>query len=263
MNAYSVERQAVALHSRLAESFSEGYETTEAPDTLLRTWRQLFAYSRKRLDTYLFPALERAGRRVLDVGCGPGQYVRQLRNRGFDVAGIDGSAEMLSVARANNPGVELRQGRVQELPFPDGSFDAVTSIEVLRYVPDWPCCVQEMARVLKPGGVCLITMSPKFNLNGYWLINWIDSILPIPSLKHLRQFFVTSWQLRRVFKEAGFERPAIRGLYFGPSNWIARIFPGMVPAFLRWCEPIDRRLSDVPWLSNLSNICLVSARKPL
>jgi ubiquinone/menaquinone biosynthesis C-methylase UbiE len=261
MNAHSVERQAIALHSRLAESFDEGYETTESPDPSLRTWRQLFAYSRKRLDTYLFPILEQAGRRVLDVGCGPGQYVRQLRHRGFAVSGIDGSAEMLSVARANNPGTDLRQARVQELPFPDQTFDAALSIEVLRYVPDWPRCVKEMARVLKPGGVCAITMSPKLNLNGYWFINWLDSIIPIPTLKHLRQFFVTSWQLRRVFAQAGFERPSIRGLYYGPTNWVARIFPGSVPAFLRGCEPIDRRLSDIGWLANFSNICLVSARK--
>ena len=117
--------------------------------------------------------------------------------------------------------------------------------------------------MLKPGGVCLITMSPKFNLNGYWLINWIDSMIQIPTLKHLRQFFTTSRQLRRTFSAAGFERPAIRGLYFGPSNWIGRMMPRLVPRLLRWCEPVDKRLSDIAWLSNFSNICLVTARKPL
>jgi ubiquinone/menaquinone biosynthesis C-methylase UbiE len=261
MDAHKIERQAIALHSRLAESFYSGYEWSESSTTRPLSWRQLFAYGRKRLDTYLFPALDNAGRQVLDVGCGTGHYISELRARGFQVCGVDGSRDMLNVARRNNSGANILEARVQQLPFPDESFDAAICIEVLRYVPDWTSCIGEIARVLRPGGLCLITVSPRLSLNGYWLLNWIDSIVSIPTLQHLKQFFTSSRQLRRVISAAGFERPIIRGLYFGPSSWVARIAPNFLPRYLRFCEPMDTRLVSKAWLSDFSNMCLVSARK--
>ena len=71
-----------------------------------------------------------------------------------------------------NPDAELRAraGRRRAVS-PTASFDAVLCIEVLRYLPDIGPCVREIARVLRPGGVALVTASPLFNLNGYPLFN--------------------------------------------------------------------------------------------
>jgi ubiquinone/menaquinone biosynthesis C-methylase UbiE len=168
---------------------------------------------------------------------------------------------MVKRARANNPGVEIRQARVQALPFPDERFDSVICIEVLRYLPDPVPCILEMARVLKPGGLCLATVVPWLNLNGSWLVNRFDSILHVPSLSHLRQNFVSSRKLRKHFAAAQFEKPDIRGLYFGPTSWVMRLAPGLLPGFLRCCEPRDARLAAIPWLADFSNMCLVAARK--
>src|SRR4051794_36986592 len=108
---------------------------------------------------------------------------------GFEVAGGGGAAEMLEHAAANNPRAELQQSDVRALPFPDSSFDFVLCIEVLRYLPDPERCIGEMARVLRPGGVCLATATPLFNANGYWLVNRIASRVRVGRLSSVKQYF--------------------------------------------------------------------------
>jgi ubiquinone/menaquinone biosynthesis C-methylase UbiE len=116
------------------------------------------------------------------------------------------------------PGADLRLVDVDELPFPNGSFDFIICVEVLRYLPSSSPCIREMARVLKPGGVCLATAAPQLSLNGYWLINQLTSRVKIGDMTRLKQFFTTSGQLRREFVAAGFETPDIHGVYCGRST---------------------------------------------
>ncbi len=94
--------------------------------------------------------------RVLDVATGTGMVAAELLARAnCNVVAIDQSAEMLAVARARFAGderVQLLQGEAESLPFEDGSFDALTFTYLLRYVEDPPAVMQELARVVRPGG---------------------------------------------------------------------------------------------------------------
>ena len=98
------------------------------------------------------------GDRVLDVATGTGMVAAELLGRAdCSVVGIDQSAAMLSRARgrfaATAPGrIELLEGEAEHLPFADASFDALTFTYLLRYVEDPAATVQELARVVKPGG---------------------------------------------------------------------------------------------------------------
>jgi ubiquinone/menaquinone biosynthesis C-methylase UbiE len=166
---------------------------------------------------------------------------------------------MLEQARANNPGTDIRQSDVETLPFADASFDIVLCVEVLRYLPNFTRCVQEMARVLKPGGMCLATAAPRFNLNGYWLINRIAHAMPVSNLVRLKQFFTTSGRLRREFAGAGFSSPTVHGVYLGPINWVERCLPSALPRLLKTWEPADAALADRPLLREFSNMFLVHA----
>jgi ubiquinone/menaquinone biosynthesis C-methylase UbiE len=224
-------------------------------------YRDCFAYSRKRLNALLAHYIPERGDgiRLLDVGCGTGHHMAEMRERGFEVAGVDGSADMLGHARMNNPGAEIHQSDVDRLPFPDASFDMVMSIEVLRYLPRPHLAIREMARVLRPGGLCLATAAPRFSLNGYWLVNRLAHLVRVGDLVRLKQFFTTSWRLRRQFADAGFAAPAIHGVYFGPVNWVQRIAPWLLARFLRLWEPIDMALADRPVLREFSNMFLVHA----
>jgi arsenite methyltransferase len=100
----------------------------------------------------------RAGERVLDVGSGPGfvvERIGELVGASGAVCGIDISDPLLSVARehcAHQQWVEFRHANATDLPFPDGSFDAVISTQVLEYVPDVDTALSEIHRVVRPGG---------------------------------------------------------------------------------------------------------------
>lgn len=247
---------AIDQHSSQAGQFAERYRDLSAD-----VYGSCFTYSRRRLDSLLerFLPARGAGLSLLDVGCGTGYHMASLRARGFNVAGIDGSEEMLEHARINNPGAEIRQADVEAIPFPDSSFDFVLCIEVLRYLPDSAACIREMARVLKPGGVCLATATPVFNLNGYWLVNRIASAVKVGDLVRLKQFFTTSSRLRREFAEAGFEKTAAHGVYIGPVNWVERLMPSALPRALRAWEKADAALADRAILRELSNMFLLHA----
>src|SRR4051794_30861226 len=247
-------KRAVEVHSEQAGKFAARYGQADP-------YSSAFAYSRKRLDKFLdhyLPATD-ARLRLLDVGCGTGHQLAHWRAEGYEVAGVDGSEAMLDEARQNNPGVELQLADVQQLPFPDATFDRVTSIEVLRYLPDPTRSIEEMARVLRPGGMCLVTAAPLLSLNGYAVVNRAALALPIGNLTRLKQFFTTSRRLRRQFLDAGFSDVRIHGVYLGPLSWIERVAPRRLSGILRRWEPLDERLADRPLLRDLGNMFLVRA----
>jgi ubiquinone/menaquinone biosynthesis C-methylase UbiE len=113
----------------------------------------------------LAPALANAagvegGMRVLDVGCGPGGLTEALAARvGADnVAAIDPAPQFAAACRERNPGAEVRVGGAEELPWPDGSFDATLASLVIAFMRDADRGVREMARVTRPGGTVAACM---------------------------------------------------------------------------------------------------------
>ena len=96
-----------------------------------------------------------AGRRALDVGCGPGALTRELVARlGSDrVAAADPSEPFVAAARERNPGVDVRLAAAEALPFDDDAFDAALAQLVVHFMKDPVAGLREMARVTRPGGV--------------------------------------------------------------------------------------------------------------
>lgn len=94
----------------------------------------------------------RAGMRVLDVATGPGYAAERAATRGAHPVGIDIAEGMLALARARQPELDFRWGDAEELPFEDGSFDAVVGGFVVNHLPDPERAMEEAVRVLSPGG---------------------------------------------------------------------------------------------------------------
>jgi ubiquinone/menaquinone biosynthesis C-methylase UbiE len=110
------------------------------------------------------------GDTVLEIGSGPGVGVRLLTERatsGF-VAGIDPSHVMLRQARRRNAAliqagrVELLEGNVSVLPFGDHRFDKVVSVNNIMMWPDLHSDLREVSRVLRPGGLLVISLCPRW-----------------------------------------------------------------------------------------------------
>jgi ubiquinone/menaquinone biosynthesis C-methylase UbiE len=97
--------------------------------------------------------------RVCDLGCGPGQIARYLRDRGVDVFGLDLSAGMLAQARRLNPEIEFVQGSMLALALGSETLDGITAFYSIIHIPRQQVvsALSEMRRVLKPGGCLLIT----------------------------------------------------------------------------------------------------------
>jgi len=115
-----------------------------------------------RLAAMLARLEARPGARVLDAAAGIGLFAEKLRARGCRPFGID--FEILSAVEARRrAGLPFVVGDVSRLPFRDGAFDAVTSGETLEHLDDDAGAAGEFARVLKPGGACLV-MVPALQL---------------------------------------------------------------------------------------------------
>jgi SAM-dependent methyltransferase len=95
------------------------------------------------------------GQHVIDVACGTGVLARHVAGRAGgsgSVVGLDINDGMLAVARRKAPNIAWRQGPAEALPFDDDSFDAVVSQFGLMFFQDRRAAIQEMSRVLRPGG---------------------------------------------------------------------------------------------------------------
>lgn len=110
------------------------------------------------------------GRRVLDLGCGYGWHCTYAAGHGAAyVLGTDISQKMLEAARARNPGpsIEYRQAAMEDLRFPDGSFDVVLSSLAFHYVKDFRPLVRNISRWLTPGGSFVFSVEhPVFTAYG-------------------------------------------------------------------------------------------------
>ena len=116
---------------------------------------------------------------VLDVASGPAGVAIQLADRGAArVVGIDLTLDMLRQGQRNVAGraladrVQLVAGRAEQMPFADGTFDALTFTYLLRYVDDPQATLDELARVVKPGGpvASLEFLVPE---NPFWRFWWV------------------------------------------------------------------------------------------
>jgi 2-polyprenyl-3-methyl-5-hydroxy-6-metoxy-1,4-benzoquinol methylase len=116
-----------------------------------------------------------SGGRILDAGCGAGLAALDLAQRGYFVHGADVAAKMLDLARRNltENGIAperfaLSCGDVASFQLPAGSFDGVAALGFLQYQPDERVALREFHRLLKPGGVIVITGPTQTKLSNYF-----------------------------------------------------------------------------------------------
>jgi demethylmenaquinone methyltransferase/2-methoxy-6-polyprenyl-1,4-benzoquinol methylase len=124
-----------------------------------------------------------AGGSALDVACGSGKLTGELAKiagAGARVVGLDFSPQMLEVARRDHPALEFIEGDALNLPFEGASFDAATIAFGLRNLADPVKGLQEMLRVVKPGGraVVLEFLRPPKNLVGSAYRIYLRNLLP-------------------------------------------------------------------------------------
>ncbi|HEY8993772.1 MAG TPA: class I SAM-dependent methyltransferase [Lacunisphaera sp.] len=143
-------------------------EYRKLAETEDRMW--YFRALHRRRAHWLAKLLPPGPARVLDAGCGTGGFIRALRaaQPAWSVIGADISPLASALARERT-GAEIVDGSITTLPFAEGSFDAVTTGDVLYHIEDTTAALRELARCLKPGGVVVVN-EPAYR----WLWSYHD-----------------------------------------------------------------------------------------
>ena len=144
--------------------------------------------------------LLKAGDKILEIGCGIGKLSNSLYQEGFvNIVGTDLSSKSIAYGKTKYPHLELKVMNAAKLEFQDNSFDACLSFDLIEHLPDIAEHLNEVNRILKPGGYYLF-QTPNIIFNSIietWKAKGFRWKPYHPSL----QF---PWTLRRALKKTGF-----------------------------------------------------------
>jgi len=147
------------------------------------------------------------GKSLIDIGCGTGEFLVQLRDRFDSLVGIDVSSDSMEFAikkveSFNN--VSLVRGELQSFCFPQEHFDVCLCLDVLEHVKPLSPLFQEIHRILRPGAEMIVTVP-----------NWYDKI--VSGVLRVNPFHVntfTPWTWMRFLRRAGFRIKCYRAVDF-------------------------------------------------
>jgi 2-polyprenyl-3-methyl-5-hydroxy-6-metoxy-1,4-benzoquinol methylase len=143
------------------------------------------------------------GAKLLDVGCGAGERLEQMRGLGWTVSGLDFDEKAVGVAKAR--GLDVSCGTIPGIWFPPETFDVVTMNHVIEHVPDPIELLKECYRILKPGGKVVLT-TPNSSSWGHKFFREHWRGLEPP--RHLHIFGPSS--IEQILKRAGFDAVIVR-----------------------------------------------------
>jgi 2-polyprenyl-3-methyl-5-hydroxy-6-metoxy-1,4-benzoquinol methylase len=199
-----------------------------------------------------------AGRRLLDVGAYTGVFVEVAREAGWDAEGVEPS--LWATRQANQAGLPVRQGTLASAGFPAESFEVVTLWDVMEHFADPRGELDQICRLLKPGGVVVAhTMdidSPTARLMGR---DW-------PFLMEMHTVFFSRATMRAMLERVGFEflSDHIQGRYLRLGYLVGRVRAAFGPLVSWPFETVVNtlRLRGIPVPVNTLDVFTVYARKP-
>jgi len=149
--------------------------------------------------------------KLLDCGAGGGAFASEMSGH-LQVTAMDDHEESLELLRASLPPDAVVRGGCTRIPFPEGSFDIVTALDVLEHIPDDRAAVAEMIRVLKPGGLLVLTVPALMSLWSDWDV----------SLHHQRRYLKNN--LLRLMNASAIRRlhAAYINVLAVPAIWLVR-----------------------------------------
>jgi len=215
----------------------------------------------------------RAGERILDVGCGPGQLTQKISESGAEVVGLDSSASMIGQARQNFPDLRFVLQDSATMTF-DNEFDAVFSNAALHWMLDPGAVVRAVSKALKPGGRFVAEMGGKGNIQT--IVSAIHEVvkryLPLPAS---RQYYPSVSEYAAILESHKlevrmaqlFDRPTPLEGEAGMENWLKQFklyyFEGLPPTALREVVSILRPKlhKETGWLADYRRLRFVAVKQ--
>jgi len=192
----------------------------------------------------------RPGARVLELGCGTGEFTRRLADAGSRLVALDLSADLLARARPKVPlsRVCFLRADAMILPFGDASFDAVYGCSILHHL-EAETALREVRRVLRPGGRAVFS-EPNLMNPQVLLMFRCGPLKPYFGTSPDEMAFTRGW-ISRVLGRVGFTRFSVRHFDF--------LHPSTPRALLPLAAPLAERLERVPGLRAISGSLLIHA----
>ena len=170
---------------------------------------------------------------VLDVGCGGGLFLRMMKERGYDVLGLDFSAEAARIAREQNA-VRVLVGDLPEVPIEPASCALITMFHVVEHLLDPIAYLRAAARLLRPGGRLIIQVPDRDCWEAVLLgSRWTGLDIP----RHIHVF--RSCDLKRLVESCGFE--IVREKHFSLRDHPAGLATGLAPHL----DPVVRSIRGI------------------
>ena len=170
-----------------------------------------------QVDEHGFRPLE--GRTALDVGCGAGLLAEPLARLGAEVTAIDAAAELIEAAKAHAAGqglaIDYRHAAVEDI---GGSFDLVTSMEVIEHVADPQAFLKSLAARLAAGGLMVLSTPNRTALSRILMITIAERIGRIPKGTHDHGKFITPDEMKAMLAAAGLAVIDCEGIAFSPTR---------------------------------------------
>ena len=196
----------------------------------------------------------RPGRRVLELGCGTGVFLRKLAVHGAEITGIDLSADLLARCAARMAGaanVTLVRGNAEQMPIPEGAFDSVYGSSILHHL-GLEAALAEVRRVLRPGGRLAFAEPNILN----------PQVAVMFRLGMTKEYFGVSpdemafsrFRAARVLRATGFTAVRVRPFDF--------LHPATPPAAIGAVERVGRFLEALPVVREIAGSMVITARKP-
>jgi SAM-dependent methyltransferase len=174
------------------------------------------------------------GKRVLDVGCGDGILTEKLASRGADAIGVDANPDMIAATKQHAGGT-YQVADAAALPFADNTFNAITAVTVLCVCANPEKLMQEMVRVLKPGGHLVIGELGRWSL---WAL--VRRLRGLVGNRIWREtHFFTIAELTALTAGAGLKVQVSRGaVYYPPLGVAAQMISPMDATLSRACGQV-------------------------
>lgn len=161
-----------------------------------------------------------AGMSALDVGCGAGLLCEPLARMGASVTGVDAAPENIEAAKAHAAlsglSIDYRAGEIAAQGL--GTFDVVSSMEVIEHVTDPAAFVAELARHLKPDGLILLSTPNRTAASRLFLVEAAERLGQVPRGTHDWDQFLTPEELTALLHDAGLQVMEMRGIAFSPLS---------------------------------------------
>jgi 2-polyprenyl-6-hydroxyphenyl methylase/3-demethylubiquinone-9 3-methyltransferase len=161
-----------------------------------------------------------AGKAALDIGCGAGLVCEPLARLGAAVTGVDAAAENVAAASAHAEavGLDIRYMAGEVAGLDIGTFDLVTSVEVIEHVADKPAFLRDVAARLAPDGLLVMSTPNRTAASRVLLVGAAEAVGYVPKGTHHWQDFITPDEFEALLADAGLTVTAKRGIAWRPGK---------------------------------------------